>query len=210
MKKKKYYTVWVGRRPGVYASWEECQEQTHGFENAVFKSFSTLEQALKALATNSKDYIGLHNFETELSESELAIIGDPIENSICVDGAWNTQTNEIEYQGVGFQNKERIFHVGPFSAGTNNIAEFLAIVHALTFCKKHALDCVIYSDSRTAISWVKKKNAATKIEQTESTAYIRSVVSRAEEWLRVNEFVNKILKWETAAWGENPADFGRK
>jgi ribonuclease HI len=35
-------------------------------------------------------------------------------------------------------------------------------------------------------------------------------MERAEKWLLSNEFSNEILKWETKAWGEIPADFGRK
>lgn len=210
MKKTKFYTVWVGRKPGVYSSWEECKEQTHGYENAIFKAFPTREQAEKAFKEDSNSYIGVDIFESALSKDELALIGQPVLDSICVDGAWNTQTNEIEYQGVKLSNKEHIFHAGPFNAGTNNIAEFLAIVHALTYCKTNALLSVIYSDSHTAITWVKNKKAATKIEQVESTKNILSIVRRAEEWLKNNDYSTKILKWETVAWGENPADFGRK
>lgn len=209
-KKQKYYTVWIGRNSGVYSSWEECKEQTHGYENAEYKSFATLEQATDAFMKNSQEFIGLDTFETTLTQKELKLIGQPISNSICVDGAWNTRTNHIEYQGVKFPSKEKIFHAGPFSAGTNNIAEFLAIVHALTYCKNNALSYNIYSDSRTAISWVKKKKAATKIEISESTVKILSIVQRAENWLISNNYESKILKWETSAWGENPADFGRK
>ena len=210
MKKRKFYTVWVGRTPGVYLSWEECEQQIHGYENAVYKSFPTLEQAEQAFKDDSKNYIGVAELAPTLSKDELKQIGIPIEDSICVDGAWNTRTNAMEYQGVKYSSRERLFHAGPFTVGTNNIAEFLAIVHALTYCQTHMLSSAIYSDSRTAISWVKKKKAATKIEKSDSTEYILSVVRRAESWLKSNDFQNKILKWETAAWGENPADFGRK
>ena len=209
-KKQKYYTVWIGREPGVYSSWEECQKQINGYENAVYKSFLTKEQAQSAFKNDSKKFIGINSFKTSLSKVELNLIGNPKENSICVDGAWNTRTNVIEYQGVMLSNGEMIFHAGPFSAGTNNIAEFLAIVHALTYCKKNPHIPIIYSDSRTAISWVKKKRAATKIEITETTAKIIAIVHRAEEWLHNNDYQTSILKWETSAWGENPADFGRK
>ena len=209
-KKKKFYTVWVGGIPGVYHTWEECKKQIHGYENAVYKSFPTLEQAENAFKGNSVDFIGVDKTESALSEFELQQIGDPIRDSICVDGAWNTQTHEIEYQGVFLENRNRIFHVGPLRKGTNNIAEFLALVHALAYCKQSQLDLAVYSDSRTAISWVKKKKAATKIEINESSAHVLSLVSRAEKWLKSNDYKNKILKWETSAWGENPADFGRK
>ncbi|MBL8103913.1 MAG: hypothetical protein JNM02_15390, partial [Anaerolineales bacterium] len=36
------------------------------------------------------------------------------------------------------------------------------------------------------------------------------LIDRAEEWLKNNIYANKLLKWETQIWGENPADFGRK
>jgi ribonuclease HI len=209
-KKLKFYTVWVGRNPGVYSSWEECQLQINGFENAIYKSFSTKEEAEAAFKADSKDYIGVSQFKTSLSESELSLIGVPVENSICVDGAWNTATNAIEYQGVILPQKSMVFHAGPFSAGTNNIAEFLAIVHALTYCQKNPNIPAIYSDSRTAISWVKRKKAATKIISTAATAQIIAIVHRAEDWLHKNPYNTPVLKWETLAWGENPADFGRK
>lgn len=209
-KKAKFYTVWIGRKPGVYSNWEECKAQILGFENAVYKSFPTLVQAEKAFADDSQNYIGKENLEPGLSKEELVLIGRPIEDSICVDGAWNTKTNVIEYQGVLFSSRKRIFHAGPFDIGTNNIAEFLAIVHALSYCKIHSLSSAIYSDSRTAIAWIKRKKAATKIDHIDSTKYILSVIHRAESWLENNVYDNKILKWETAAWGENPADFGRK
>lgn len=209
-KKIKFYTVWVGREPGVYSSWDECQLQINGFENAIYKSFPSREEAEKAFKADSKDYIGIVNFKSTLSDSELSLIGLPKDNSICVDGAWNTSTNAIEYQAVILPKKEIIFHAGPFSAGTNNIAEFLAIVHALTYCQKNPNISAVYSDSRTAISWVKRKKAATKIISTDATAQIIAIVRRAEDWLHRNAYNTPILKWETSAWGENPADFGRK
>lgn len=208
-KKPKFYTVWEGRKPGVYPTWEECEQQVSGFEGAVFKSFYTLEEAREAYNKPSEDYIGKDKpieFNTDLVEE----VGLPIENSICVDGAWNTKTNAIEYQGVMFPGKKQIFHAGPFPVGTNNIAEFLAVVHALSYCKLNKLDLIIYSDSQTAMTWVKNKHAKTKIERSENSKYILSVVERAEAWLQNNTYDNQVLKWHTEAWGENPADFGRK
>ncbi|MCX6055609.1 MAG: hypothetical protein NTZ74_11975 [Chloroflexi bacterium] len=35
-------------------------------------------------------------------------------------------------------------------------------------------------------------------------------ITRAEDWLDNNEYSNKLLKWDTIAWGEIPADYGRK
>ncbi|HLP55076.1 MAG TPA: ribonuclease H family protein [Fluviicola sp.] len=208
-KKPKFYTVWVGRKPGVYQTWEECERQVSGFERAEYKSFPTLEEAETAYRNNSVDYIGKDEsicVNTKLIEK----VGMPIQNSICVDGAWNTKTNAIEYQGVTFPEKNRIFHAGPFPVGTNNIAEFLAIVHALSYCKANLIDSIIYSDSHTAITWVLNKRAKTKIEHSGQTSHILSIIDRAEKWLQNNTYSNQIMKWHTEAWGENPADFGRK
>ncbi|MEJ2901524.1 ribonuclease H family protein [Pedobacter panaciterrae] len=207
--KQKYYTVWVGRKPGVYLSWEDCKAQIHQFEGAVYKSFSSLNQAKEAFARDSATFIGKTkgpNHSSDLSKHSAL----PEENSLCVDGAWNTKTNAMEYQGVLFPDGERAFHAGPFLTGTNNIAEFLGIVHALTYCKEHPEITLIYSDSQTAITWVKNKMAKTKIATTDINLPIIAIVRRAENWLVNNSYATKIKKWQTKEWGENPADFGRK
>jgi ribonuclease HI len=210
MAKKKYYVVWVGRRTGVFESWEECNEQIVRFPNAQYKSFKTKKSAEQALNSSSKDYIGKNLFETELTPEQLAIIGDPVKESISVDGAWNTQTGLVEYQGVHTGSGESLFRVGPFEDGTNNIVEFLGIVHALAYCKQHNLNLPIYSDSKNAINWVRDKEARTKHSKSERNLKLFELMDRAIKWLNENEYDNKILKWETKAWGENPADFGRK
>jgi hypothetical protein len=41
----KYYAVRRGRRIGVFATWEECEQQVTGYANAEFKRFDTMEEA---------------------------------------------------------------------------------------------------------------------------------------------------------------------
>jgi ribonuclease HI len=208
-KKQKYYVVWEGKNKGIYTSWNACKKQIEGFTGAKFKSFKTKETAEKAFKGNYEDYIGKEIFETTLTPSELASIGKPILNSIAVDGACDNKGN-AEYQGVYTDTKTLLFHQGPFKGGSNNLMEFLALVHALAYCKQHKLDLPIYSDSRTAISWVKKKKINTTIRPNKDNKYIFELVNRAIKWLKSNSYKNSILKWETKAWGEIPADFGRK
>lgn len=209
MARKKYYVVWKGRLPGIFENWDECKAQVHGFPDPEYKSFNSIEQAQQAFEGSSKDYIGNNRIVSELSPLKLELIGKPISESISVDGACN-DVGLMEYQGVNTQTKERIFHLGPLKDGTNNIAEFLAIVHALALSKSKGSTLPIYSDSRNAIKWVRKKKANTKLEPTENNEKIFELITRAEQWLASNEYSNSILKWETTAWGENPADFGRK
>ncbi|WP_160136625.1 viroplasmin family protein [Chryseobacterium sp. c4a] len=210
MGKQKFYVVWEGHKTGVFDSWEECKEQTHGFPNAVFKSFLTRELAEKAFNSDSKEFVGVDIFESTLSKEELALIGDPIEESISVDGACNVVTGLVEYQGVDTKTKKVLFKQGPFEGGTNNIGEFLAIVHALAYCKEKNINIPIYSDSKNAMSWVRDKKIRTSQEKNDKNIKLFNVIDRAIIWLEKNEYSNKILKWETKAWGENPADFGRK
>lgn len=210
MAKQKFYVVWKGHKTGVFDSWEECKKQTHGFPNAVFKSFQTRELAEKAFNSDSKEFVGVDIFESTLSKEELALIGNPIEESISVDGACNVVTGVVEYQGVDTKTKKVLFKKGPLEGGTNNIGEFLAIVHALAYCKKENINIPIYSDSKNAMSWVKDKKVRTSQEKNDKNIELFDLIDRAIKWLENNEYANKILKWETKAWGENPADFGRK
>lgn len=210
-KKKKYYTVWKGHHTGVFESWDDCKAQITNFEGAQYKSFLTFETAKKALKENYFDYVGKNKgFKSGLSEAQLKKIGQPNYNSISVDAASSGNPGKMEYRGVETKSKKQLFIQGPFEEGTNNIGEFLAIVHGLAFLKKHNSNLIIYTDSRTAISWVKKKTCNTKLERNTKNKALFELVDRAIDWLKNNTYNTIIVKWETKAWGEIPADFGRK
>ncbi len=209
-KKTKFYVVWKGRQTGIFESWNECNAQIFGYKDAVYKSFKTKQLAEEAFKGPSRDFIGKDIFETELTKDQLILLGDPIEDSIAVDGAWNTTTGVVEYRGIHIKTKKIFFKMGPYEDGTINIVEFLGIVHALAYCKQKKLDLPIYSDSRNAIGWVRDKEARTHHKQSEKNKNLFELIDRAIKWLKENEYENPILKWETRAWGENPADFGRK
>lgn len=208
-KKRKFYVVWEGRKRGVFTEWEECEAQIKGFAEAKYKSFDNLKEAEEALQKSYWEYISPKTAKPALKVAP-ANIGKPNLDSIAVDAAWNTATGDVEYQGVYLRTGQKIFHQGPFKDGTNNIGEFLAIVHGLAYLQKHQSNLPIYSDSKTAISWIKRKHANTKLEVTPENKPLFELLQRAEEWLSKNKYANPILKWETEYWGENPADFGRK
>lgn len=202
---QKYYVVWKGRKTGVFASWEECKAQVDHFENAEYKSFSSLKAAQLAYQGRYEDYKGKPAFRQGLME-----VPPPVEESWSVDAACSGNPGNMEYQGVHTGNGKRIFHAGPITNGTNNIGEFLAIVHALGLLQKMGLNLPIYSDSETAQAWVKAKKCKTELPEDESTREVFAMIRRAEEWLRTYSYTNEIRKWDTAAWGQIPADFGRK
>jgi ribonuclease HI len=209
-KKKKYYTVWEGHHTGVFESWEDCKAQIKDFQGAEYKSFLTFKAAKEALKGNYKDYINKIKFKSELSKSQLDKIGQPNYNSISVDAASSGNPGKMEYRGVDTKTKKELFKQGPFLEGTNNIGEFLAIVHGLALLKKNNSNRIIYTDSITAMSWIKKKTCNTKLERNEKNKSVFDLIERALIWLKENTFSTTIVKWETKAWGEIPADFGRK
>lgn len=210
-KKTKYYVVWKGKKPGIYTSWEDCKKQINGFEGAQYKSFSSENEAKIALKKTFNDYKGVNTKKETLSKKELEKYGKPILRSLSVDAACSGNPGVMEYRGVDTKTKKQIFIQGPFKKGTNNIGEFLAIVHGLAFLKQKKLDIYpIYTDSKIAMSWVQKKQCRTNIVFDKDNKDLLDLIKRAEKWLKENTYSNPILKWETKAWGEIPADFGRK
>ncbi len=209
-KKKKFYVVWEGRQTGIFTSWEECKKQIEGFEDPQYKSFFSLESAEKAFKGKYSDVRGVDSRTLAFSEKDKARFGVPIEDSISVDAAYSGSTGKMEYQGVYTKNGNRLFRKGPYPDGTVNVGEFLALVHGLALLKMKKSPIPIYSDSKTAISWVRKKKANSKMPRTEKNAELFDLIARAEKWLKTNSYETRILKWETRFWGEIPADFGRK
>ena len=307
MSKKRYYTVWVGHEPGVYASWDECEAQVSGYKGARYKGFATREeaereymcglpsersagvQAYAAAAADSAAGAGKNAAVTgenvpragknapragRISKTKgknasaagsttlapSAGAGDPAANakasgadvvapgaaalslapatsaaaarkgrtgssraartitlpaevppmSVAVDAACSGNPGMMEYRGVYLRDGHVLFHYGPVW-GTNNIGEFLAIVHALALLKNRGVSGVpVYSDSRNAMLWVKLRKCRTKLQRDGRTEQLFRMIERAEAWLRDNKYDTKIIKWDTARWGEIPADFGRK
>lgn len=211
--RRKFYVVWIGRVPGIYDTWDDCREQVEGFPGARYKSFDSQTQATEAFRGDPATHMGVIHSIARHSHTSVCYDSFPeiVKNSIAVDAACSRNPGPVEYQGVDVMTGARLFHVGPIPDGTNNIGEFLALVHALAhFDKENLPDVTIYSDSRTAIAWVRNRKARTSITPTPSNARIRSLVARAEQWLQTHTPRNPILKWETEKWGEIPADFGRK
>ena len=215
--KPKFYAVWHGNPPGLYTSWEACQKAIKGVSGAQYKSYDSradaqraLDGSYKAAVEAGKKQSGRSQSKSELSAAERARIGEPSLYSIAVDAASSGNPGRMEYRGVDTQTGKMLFHKGPFERGTNNIGEFLALVHGLAHLKKEGSDRIIYSDSRIAMGWVRKKKCGTKLAPHSSNKILFELIARAESWLKDNTYKTPVVKWETKAWGEIPADFGRK
>ena len=205
--KQKYYVVWRGHKPGIFTSWAECEKQVKGFAAAQFKSFDSLKEAEAAYRSNYEAFKGKPASQGKWKEASVK----PTLPSICVDAACSGAPGKLEYRGVYTDSTDEIFRFGPFPDGTNNVGEFLAIVHALTWLSKHGKQLPIYSDSENGISWVYTGKCRTNLKHTAKNSPLFVMIRSAENWLAENELEDEaVLKWDTDLWGENPADFGRK
>ena len=202
MDKQKFYVVWKGNNPGVYQSWVKCQNEIKNVKGALFKSFNSQKEAEKAYNQ------GFEKYKQSLDPKNIT--GSPELNSISVDAASSGNPGIMEYQGVDTNTKEVLFKMGPFNNATNNIGEFLALVHGIAILEKQSNKKIIYSDSITAMSWVRKKHCQTKLKRNDENEDVFVLVERAITWLKENNYSVIIKKWDTKNWGEIPADFGRK
>ena len=235
MAKQKYYVVWNGPSPGVYSSWEACQEAVSGVSGAKYKSFKSQAEAEDAFEMGEEAYEEAKASDDRTSNSSsksgnsgnsgsscdiskpirpaynpAKLPAEAIREAIAVDAACSGNPGAMEYRGVYLADGKEIFHYGPVH-GTNNIGEFLAIVHGLALLKQKGLDNMpIYSDSVNAQLWVRKHHCKTTLVRNDQTEKLYQMIERAEAWLRNNTYKNPIIKWQTDKWGEIPADFGRK
>lgn len=208
---QKYYIVWKGRRTGLFTRWDDCAASVQGFPGAQYLSFDNLEAAQKALAGRYEDHLKDPALRSGNAASmRRAGASERPRAGFVVDAACSGNPGKMEYRCVHLEDGHEVFHTGPYAYGTNNIGEFLAIVHTLSYLKAHRSTAPVYSDSTVAIGWVKAGKCKTRLERRKDNDALFEQVTSAEHWLAENDWENPLRKWDTAAWGESPADFGRK
>lgn len=217
---KKYYVVWAGRVPGVYDNLEDALEQVDDYPGASFKGYESAEEAAQAfrrgcarsdgaeigslLLNAQRDNLPKGNRKDYMSIPEIDL------NGWAVDAACSGNPGRMEYRGVELMTGRELFRVGPLEHSTNNIGEFLAIVHALSLMHQRGERHTIYSDSVTGMAWVRDRKVKTQLARNAKTEKSFRLMERALSWLNTHSVDVKIRKWDTDRWGEIPADFGRK
>ncbi|MBD5269425.1 MAG: ribonuclease H [Bacteroides sp.] len=224
-KKEKYYVVWVGRQPGVYDDYDDAMEQVYGFPGAKFKSFNSPEEATEAyrLGTHESDSMDLGrllagatvNKKTGAGKKGSAAIDwrnfpEIDRTAWAVDASCLGNPGRMEYRGVELASGKELFRVGPFEDATNNIGEFLAIVHAMALMEQRGETHLIYSDSVSGMAWARRKKINTQLQHTDRNEKVFQLMARGIAWLLKHKVTPKVMKWQTELWGEIPADFGRK
>lgn len=216
----KYYVVWAGHNPGVYDNWDDCQEQIKNFPNAKYKSYASSAAAAKAYRqgysreagadlANLLDAAGAQRSTAGATQNYFDNPEVDL-NAWAVDAACSKNPGPVEYRGVELMSGRELFRIGPLQGGTNNLGEFLAIVHALALQDKLGICHPIYSDSVSGMAWVRNRKIKTSLTETDDNRQLFILLRRAMQWLNTHSYRSRIMKWDTPRWGEIPADFGRK
>lgn len=219
-KKSRFYVVWRGHNPGVYDNWDDARLQVEGFPNPQYKAFNSSQEAAMAYRKTAvrEENNSLAGFITK-AMSRKSTSGDGNDwlmnpeidpYAWAVDAACSGNPGKMEYRGVELISGKEIFRIGPFDDATNNIGEFLAIVHALALMFQKNERHTIYSDSVSGMAWVRDRRIKTQLQRTPRNGRVFELIERAISWLNTHSYDTKILKWNTREWGEIPADFGRK
>lgn len=221
---RKYYVVWEGRSPGVYDDWDTALEQVENYPGAKYKSFPSQDAAVAAY----RKYLVADGMPLGQILTEASAMGDKPEKAPgslaellerhpeidadgwAVDASCMGNPGVMEYRGVELRTGRELFRIGPFQDATNNIGEFLAIVHALALQFRDGRWHTIYSDSATGMAWVRNKRIRSTLKPTQANAKVFELMQRGIQWLNTHHYEARILKWQTHLWGEIPADFGRK
>ncbi|MCC8143934.1 MAG: reverse transcriptase-like protein [Tannerellaceae bacterium] len=124
---------------------------------------------------------------------------------VVTDAAHSMKNGVTEYQGKNLSTGERIFYKY-LGNQTTNIGEFLGAVAGIKYILQNNFSPrIIYTDSKTAISWIQNKSTSSSKKNMD--------IKRAEVFLKLfsSEIESiEIRHWNSSIWGENPADFGNK
>ncbi len=230
--KRKFYVVWEGRNPGIYDNWDDAKDQIDGFKGARYKSFTSLTDATEAFRSGADSVAeGIANLllhldainagtapegsvapamEPEAPEMPWKDIPEVVGDAIATDASCLGNPGKMEYRGIDLATGKEIFRMGVFDDSTNNIGEYLALVHALALCKKLGVNRTIYTDSKTALSWLRRRGSRSQLRRTPKNERSFQLLERADAWVKANSWATPVVKWNTEEWGEIPADFGRK
>jgi len=196
----KYYAVFVGKKTGLYDSWIACKEQVIGFPGAKYKSFPSQRLAEAALG---------------IIDKSISMPEDVGKMALAVDAAYSSSTGKGECRAVLIPCGKEMWRTDPWDHTTNNIMEFVALVKGLKWIHRRGLRIPLFTDSATAISWVKGDGICRTTHKPPKGSISYSQIESAEKWLKeirqtFPELLDLIKKWDTREYGEIPADFGRK
>ena len=138
----KYYAVKVGKKTGIFDTWDECKEYVEGFEGALFKSFSNYLDAINYL------------------EGEEVLESNNVEGPVAyVDGSFKEETNEYSFgvvllvDGKEYHFKKS-FPSDELSSMRNVAGEIKAAGFIILYCLNRGINkLTIYHDYEGISKW---------------------------------------------------------
>ncbi|MDO5028660.1 MAG: ribonuclease H family protein [Bacillota bacterium] len=159
----KYYAVKVGRKPGIYSTWDECRDQVEGYSNAQYKKFTDKDQALEFIGQEKTTKEKEGQEETKLGEKTLIAY---------VDGSFDIEDGSYSYGAVlidGEDIKEfsKRFPKDQYSDHRNVIGEIRGAAFAMTYGVKNSYNrLILHYDYEGIEKWAtgawKRNKEATK------------------------------------------------
>lgn len=137
----KFYAVKVGRTPGIYTSWDACKNEVDKYKGAIYKSFSTKQEANNFLVDQTPTF------------KEGGLIA-------YVDGSFNVKTGEYGYGCVLLEGQRVIKEI--YGKGSNqeyvsmrNVSgEIIGSEVAISYAIDHGYDTIfIYYDYEGIEKW---------------------------------------------------------
>ena len=190
---KKFYAVKIGKTPGVYETWAECQNQINGFSGAVYKGFVTKEEALA--------FVGKDGREQKKHEETQAIA--------YVDGSYDSIANAFSYGIVLFDNGQEMHFSKKFVdddlSEMNNVAgEIKGAEAAIQYCLDNNISSVtIYHDYEGISKWCNGDWKAKKVgtiayanfyKEASSKVRVQFVKVKGHSGDQYNELADKLAK----------------
>jgi len=212
----KYYVVRNGKKKWIFDSWDETKVIVEWFQNAKYKSFDDYDIAKKSFDMWYDVFFGQRDKKVKKDKKEIIKNKKILTPSICVDASCMGNPGNLQYQIVDTGNLCNIYKSPIFEHWTQNIWEYMAIVHWMMilsendFYKKYK---IIYSDSNTAISWIVNKKPKTSLIRDIYNIKLKNQFEKTNKWLLENTEKIKniqVIKRETKYRWEILADFGRK
>lgn len=203
---KKYYAVRQGRIPGIYTAWDECSKQVNGYSGAVYKSFTTIEDAQAFLGT----YDGGQSSIDDKTVSDAVHEADCSEDIIAyVDGSYDSGLKRYAYGCVILFKGKQIELSGsgnaPELVDMRNVAgEILGSAYAIKWAVEHGVKSInVFHDYEGIARWADGEWKANKEGTRKYKDYIaacRKVISikftkvAAHTGVELNERADELAK----------------
>lgn len=159
----KFYAVKIGRKTGIFKTWNECDKQVTRYKGAIFKSFVNKKDALNFVKSGNS--LSLIKKPSKMSIQKPNKIYVDKYRHIYTDGSCSGNGSNDACAGIGVYfpwDTSKNISKKVIGKSTNNTAELGAILEALKNVDKED-DILIHTDSMYSINtingtWKRKAN----------------------------------------------------